>query len=225
MDRLNAIDFTVLWDNDGVLVDTEGFYFASSRDVLRSVGVELTLEQFQEISLRRGQSTLNLAAAQGLDEGRIAELRAARDLRFAELLAERSPAIDGAEAALASLAGRVGMGIVTSSQRKHFDIAHAQTGLLRYVDFILTREDYGRAKPDPDPYRTAVERFGLRPERCVAIEDSERGLASAVAAGLRCVVVRSSWTNDGDFRAALAVVPDVSRVPEIVLSLAQAATL
>lgn len=53
--------FAVLWDNDGVLVDTEERYFQATRMVLDTVGIELTLEQFKEISLRQGQSVLRLA--------------------------------------------------------------------------------------------------------------------------------------------------------------------
>lgn len=56
------MSFTVLWDKDGVLVDTEGLYFQATRAVLATVGVELTLEQFREISLRRGESTFQLRA-------------------------------------------------------------------------------------------------------------------------------------------------------------------
>jgi beta-phosphoglucomutase-like phosphatase (HAD superfamily) len=53
--------FTVLWDNDGVLVDTEGLYFQATKTVLQTVDVGLTPEQFKEISLRRGESTFVLA--------------------------------------------------------------------------------------------------------------------------------------------------------------------
>ena len=63
---------TILWDNDGVLVDTEGLYFQACREVLGSVGVDLTLDQFQEISLRRGESVLVLAAGRGIDQDGIA---------------------------------------------------------------------------------------------------------------------------------------------------------
>ena len=56
--------FTILWDNDGVLVDTEGLYFHATQTVLATVGIDLTAEQFKEISLRRGESTFKLAAEQ-----------------------------------------------------------------------------------------------------------------------------------------------------------------
>lgn len=106
--------FTVLWDNDGVLVDTEGLYFQATRIVLSTVGIDLTPEQFQDISLRRGGSTFQLAAARGIPADKIACLRAERDRIYAESL--RQPCvIDGAEEAVRSLYRKVRMGVVTST--------------------------------------------------------------------------------------------------------------
>ena len=109
------------------------------------------------------------------------------------------------------------MGIVTSAQRQHFEAIHERSGLVKYMDFVLTREDYVQTKPHPEPYLTAIRRHGLQPDQCVVVEDSQRGLASATAAGVDCIVVLSEWTRDGDFSGALAVADSIAEVPEIVL--------
>ena len=88
---------TILWDNDGVLVDTEGLYFRATQEVLRTVGIHLTANQFKEISLRRGESTFVVAADHGIADDEIARLRAEQDRRYAELLGSQSWTIDGAE--------------------------------------------------------------------------------------------------------------------------------
>jgi len=212
---------TILWDNDGVLVDTEGMYFRATQEVLRSVGVHLTADQFKEISLRRGESTFVLAAEQGIGEDEISRLRAERDRRYAELLGSQSWAIDAAEEVLQSLYGQVRMGVVTSARRVHFDTAHARTGLRQYLDFVLTREDYKLTKPHPEPYLTALARYDLRPEECIVVEDSERGLAAAAAAGLTCLVVLSDWSRDGDFSSAAKVLESIRDVPGEVLTWAR----
>jgi len=208
---------TVLWDNDGVLVETEGLYFRACQTVLRSVGVDLTPERFKEISLRKGESTLKLAAEQGHGDEQIERLRVERDDLYVALLREHACAIDGVEEVLRSLHGQVRMGVVTSTRREHFEIAHARCGLAQYLDFVVTHEDYQRSKPHPEPYLTAMKRHGLRPEQCVVVEDSERGLAAAKAAGLECLVVLSEWTKDGDFRDAGKVLNSVREVPGEVL--------
>jgi len=208
---------TILWDNDGVLVDTEGLYFQACKQVLGRVGIDLTLGQFKEISLRRGESTFVLAAERGIDADTVARLRKERDRLYAQLLGSRCPVNDGVEDVLQALQGRVGMGVVTSARRQHFEAAHAKSGVIQYMGFVLTREDYTNTKPHPEPYLTAMKRNGLRPEQCIVIEDSERGLAAATAAGVDCIIVLSEWTRDGNFSKAAAVVENISGVPEEVL--------
>ena len=77
---------TTLWDNDGVLVDTEGLYFRATQTVLKTVGIDLTAERFKEISLRRGESTFALAVEHGVQAAEISRLRAERDQIYADLL-------------------------------------------------------------------------------------------------------------------------------------------
>lgn len=208
---------TILWDNDGVLVDTEGLYFRATQEVLRSADVPLTANQFKEVSLRLGESCFILAAEHGVTEDEIRQLRAERDQMYAELLGSQSWAVDGAEDVLRSLHGQVRMGVVTSARRVHFETAHVNTDMRRHLDFELTREDYKESKPNPEPYLTALRRHNLRPEDCIVVEDSERGLAAATAAGLRCLVVLSHWTQDGDFGRADRVLQSIGDVPRAVL--------
>ena len=98
---------------------------------------------------------------------------------------------------------------MTSSEPGPFARTHARTGLLPHFELVLTRVDYTNAKPDPEPYLCAVSRLGLSPARCLVIEDSERGLRAAKAAGLSCWVVPSGLTASGNFAAADAVFPDL----------------
>ncbi len=202
----------VLWDNDGVLVDTEELYFRASREVLAGAGVELTRAHYMDVSMRQGLSVFDLAAAQGVDAERIEQLRAARNDLYSRLVSAGNLVIDGVAETLRALHGRVAMGIVTSSRRDHFELIHATTGLLPYFDFVLTREDFAQSKPHPDAYLAALDRAGLHADDCVAVEDSERGLVAANAAGLRCLVVPTALTRGGDFRAAHKVLRDVREV-------------
>lgn len=162
----------ILWDNDGVLVDTEELYFSATRDVLSKVGIDLTRDLFIQISLSQGRSTLDLAAEQGLSQEVIAQLRADRNRRYSDLLKGGVRVLDGVEDTLRQLYGKVAMGVVTSSRREHFEIIHRTSGLLNYFDFVLTREDYRRSKPDLDPFLTAIKRNGLKREHCIIVEDS-----------------------------------------------------
>lgn len=205
----------IFWDNDGVLVDTEILYYQASAELLRGVGVELTPVAFAEISLRRGESVFDLAAH--LPVAKLAGLRQARDLRYAELLQQTEVrVIAGVKEVLQEFSGRLRMGIVTSSQRRHFDLIHRTTGLRHYFDFILTREDYIQSKPHPEPYLAALARSGLRAQECLVVEDSERGLAAARQAGLRCVVVPGDLNRGSDFSAADHVLKNIRELPPLL---------
>ena len=201
----------VFWDNDGVLVDTEGLYFDATCAVLAQAGCALSREQFIELSLRQGRSAFD-PVRETLGEEAVERLRGERNARYAERLAAGIEALDGIETALAALHGRVVMGVVTSSNPEHFEIAHRSTGLLRYFDFVLTNRDYERTKPHPAPYLAALVRCGLAAEQCIAIEDSERGLAAARAAGLRCIVVPRGLTRGGSFDGAYRVLEHARQI-------------
>jgi HAD superfamily hydrolase (TIGR01509 family) len=192
----------LLWDNDGVLVDTEGLYFKATREVLATVGVELDEALYLQLFLREGRGAFHLARERGLDEAEIDTLRNARDARYAQLLETGSLLFAGVEQAVSALARQYRMAIVTSSLREHFELIHRSTRLLHHFELVLTHGDYLHAKPDPDPYLTALARLGLRADACLVIEDSERGLRAARAAGLRCWVVPSPLARDGSFAGA-----------------------
>ncbi|HVB86978.1 MAG TPA: HAD family phosphatase [Candidatus Dormibacteraeota bacterium] len=209
----------ILWDNDGVLVDTEGLFFQSTRRTLARIGIELRLQQFLELSMRQGRSAFDLAAARGWKGQQIADLKHERDRLYSEMLRRQGRVLPGVPETLRALHGRMRMAVVTSSQRQHFEALHANIGLAAYFEFVLAREDYRKAKPNPEPYLLALERLRMRAERCVAVEDSERGLAAARAAGIRCLVIPNNMTRDCSFPGATAILPGAAAVLDAVLVL------
>ena len=76
----------ILWDNDGVLVDTERLYFQATQRALAGAGIELTLDLYKEVSLRQGKSLFSLATQRGLTAEQIAALRLERDEIYTGLL-------------------------------------------------------------------------------------------------------------------------------------------
>ncbi len=190
----------LLWDHDGVLVDTEGLYHRATREMLAECGVELDDELYRQLLLVQGTGAWHLV--KGKSDAEIAALQARRNTRYVELITAGDVYIPGALEMIAELAPRRRMAIVTSSRRAHFDAIHRGRALPGYFEFVLAREDYAESKPDPEPYLTAVARMGVSPSECLVIEDSERGLRAAHAAGLACWVIPSALTAGSDFSRA-----------------------
>lgn len=203
-----AYDY-IFWDNDGVLVDTEGLYYQASRETLERIGFTLSPEQFAAISLASGRSVFELATS---DDDLMDQLRRQRNLRYAELLAGGNFVLPGVRETIAQLAKRYDMAIVTSSRRDHFNLIHADSNLLHLFNFILCREDYREAKPHPEPYQLALQRSGREASGCLVIEDSPRGLAAAKAAGLTCWVIPSDQTRGQDFPLADRVLGQIGEL-------------
>jgi HAD superfamily hydrolase (TIGR01509 family) len=207
----------ILWDNDGVLVDTEGLYYRATREILATAGVELDERSYVQLFLTEGRGAFHLARERGVSEERVAELRARRNARYCELLAGEEVLLPGVAEAVAALARRYRMAIVTSSDREPFEIAHRRAGLLGHFEFALTSEQYDRPKPDPEPYLIGLERLRIPKERCLAVEDSQRGLRAAKAAGLRCWVVPRGLSRGGSFAEADRVFESVSQIASELL--------
>jgi HAD superfamily hydrolase (TIGR01509 family) len=202
----------IFWDNDGVLVDTERLYFAATRQTLATAGINLTKEMYVKFNLIQGKGAWHLAKENGISAHEIEQMRDARNSLYGKLLGQQTNVIEGAGEVLGALYGKYIMGIVTSSRKDHFEIIHRYSGMLKYFDFLLTGDDYTKFKPDPEPYLLAVEKSGCKKEECIAIEDSERGLTSAKSAGIRCYIIPTELTRDGNFSGADKVLKSIKEI-------------
>jgi HAD superfamily hydrolase (TIGR01509 family) len=207
----------LLLDHDGVLVDTEFWYYTAGRRALADVGVTLDEEQYLR-DMSRGSGTWAQARAAGVDEQTISRQRNVRDAYYQEYLRTEAIEIDGVVDALAELSAYVRMAIVTTARRVDFEIIHEKREIRRFMDFVLLREDYQRAKPDPEPYLTGLRRFGATREETLAVEDSSRGLSSAAAAGIDCAVVDNRFTRGQDFSAARYRINTLGEVKGLILA-------
>lgn len=204
---------TIFWDNDGTLVDTEGPYFEATKTVLATVGLNINREWYIQTWIRNGKSTFAWVKEQGISEERISQLQLERDaLYMTYLKTGKIPVMEGVFEVLRALHGKIPMGIVTSSRPEHLAEIMKSTGLGIYFDFFITPEDVTRAKPFPDPYLLAWEKSGLEKSQCLVIEDNERGLRAAKAAGLTCFVVPNELSRDNDLSAADRVLGKLEEV-------------
>jgi beta-phosphoglucomutase-like phosphatase (HAD superfamily) len=108
------------------------------------------------------------------------------------------------------------MAVVSTSKRADFELIHRHRRIRQFFEFVLNIEDCAKAKPDPDPYLRALKRFNAHPEEAVAIEDSSRGLGSAIAAGLRCIIIHNNFTSTQDFTAAWRILGSLRELPDVL---------
>jgi HAD superfamily hydrolase (TIGR01509 family) len=208
----------ILFDHDGVLVDTEFWYFRSGQRALADIGVTLDKEQYLR-DLSEGRGTWTQARTAGVDEQSISRQRAVRDAYYQEYLSTEAIEIEGVVDALAELSTYVRMAIVTTAKRADFELIHENRQIRQFMDFVLVREDYDLAKPNPEPYLTGLKRFGAIKSEALVVEDSSRGLSSAVAAGIDCAVVANDFTKGQDFARATYRIDSLRELKDIILTL------
>lgn len=207
----------ILFDHDGVLVDTELWYFKAGERALAEIGVTLDQERYLR-DMSHGLGTWVQARAAGIDERVITRQREARDVYYQEYLRTEAIEIDGVLEALAELSRYVRMAIVTTAKRADFELIHEHRQIRSFMKFVLVREDYERSKPHPEPYLTGLERLGAAKDETLVVEDSSRGLSSAVAAGIDCAVVRNEFTRDQDLSRATYRIDTLAELKDIVLA-------
>jgi len=209
----------ILFDNDGVLVETEPWYYLATRRALASLALELPRDEYLA-NMANGISAWQAARDSEMPRAEITRGRAQRDRYYREYLMTEDIEIEGVIETLAELSETYRMAIVTTSKRPDFDLIHEHRSILDYMEFHLTEEDYQRAKPHPEPYLRGLQRFGATAAETVVVEDSARGLKSAIAAGIDCIVVANDFTATHDLSQATASVARFSDLPSAIKSLA-----
>ena len=208
----------ILFDHDGVLVNTEHWYYMANKRALAELEIDLPLPAYLEL-MADGTKVWTLAQAVGVDDQRIAAARARRDNYYQQYLLTEDIEIGGVTETLKELSSICRMAIVTTSRRVDFELIHRDRQIIDYMDFVLTVEDYPRAKPHPDPYLSALHRFQASADQAIVVEDSARGLKSAVAAGVDCIVVHNDFTASHDLSAAILKIGDFRELPMIMAAL------
>ena len=198
-----------------MLVETEVWDFRANVKVLKELGVTLHEDEYLEL-MAVGKTSWEVARAQGISEETIVQTRYKRDEYYQEYLKNEDIEINGVEDILQELKRKYQMAIITTSRRVDFELIHAQRNITRYMDFVLCVEDYPRAKPYPDPYLAGLEKFKAKKEETLVVEDSQRGLKSAVAANIDCIIVKNDFVSSHDFSSAKHKIDNLSGLLNIL---------
>jgi HAD superfamily hydrolase (TIGR01509 family) len=206
----------LLFDFDGLLVDTESVARLAYEELYREHGYELPLDQWATLIGTIGapwdpDAHLEELVGRPLDRAALAERRRTRELGLADL-EELRPGVED----YFSDAERLGLktAVVSSSDTSWIQRHLSRLGRLEGLDAIVAANgDTARAKPRPDLYLEALELLGLEPGEAIAFEDSPNGIRAAKSAGLFCVAVPNPITATMAFDDADLVLESLSDLP------------
>lgn len=197
----------IIFDFDGVIVDTERFHFQALQRVLDEEHIPLTWEQYVESYLAMDDKNCfhTVLARHGRDvtPEMLKELTERKMTYFFSDAADSVSLFPGVENFIRQVAQKNPLAIASGALREEIEFILAKVGLREYFRVVVAAEDVKRGKPDPEAYMTALDRLNrlgsgtpVTPSECLVIEDSRHGVAAATAAGMRCLAVANSYTPE-----------------------------
>lgn len=196
----------VLWDMDGVIVDTAPYHFAAWQQVFEKRGVKFTRAEFKRSFGRRNDSIIPDILDKSISAAEIAVIVKEKEAIFRRLGRNKIKPFPGAVNLIKRLAEHsIKMALVTSTPVRNIEVVLSGLGIADLFQTVISGEDVTKGKPDPEGFLLAAERLGIKPGDCVVIEDSTAGVSAAKKAGMHCVAITNTRPRSKLTRADLII--------------------
>lgn len=182
----------VIWDMDGVLVDTGEFHFQSWMDTLPDYGIPFSRQIFNETFGMNNEGILKLLMGEDFDPRLITEISERKEASFRQAIRSRVKALPGAISLLDSIqAAGIHQAIASSAPEANIDAVVEDLDLKHYFSAIVSAAEMP-GKPNPAVFIAAAGRLNAPAAQCVVIEDGIPGVEAAVRAGMKCIAVTTT---------------------------------
>ncbi len=211
----------VIFDMDGLLIDSEPLWRVAMIELFAGVGVELDEDRCRETMGLRIDEVVDVWYERepwtGLAPGQLSD---AINRRVIELVEEAADIQPGVQQSIDFVATKgVAIGLASSSGYALIDAGLGRAGIRDYFDVVHSAQDEKNGKPNPDVYLSAAAKLGVEPEACIAVEDSPNGILAAKAAKMRCLVVPDpDLRRDPAYLLADAIVDSLEEFDERIWS-------
>lgn len=192
----------ILFDSDGVVADTDNIYFEINSELIQNYGIKHTREDYIKYSFLS-----DLGSAGFLKQNHVEDIigfKNERNQKFIQRVKTGQSVMASTVSEIAELSKKYKIGIVTNAGREVFTAVYEKSGLLEWIDLIISREKYINPKPAPDCYLRAIGELNIPADQLIVVEDSPRGIAAARSAGLKTIHLQNKHfpevTADADFK-------------------------
>ena len=209
----------ILFDMDGVLMNTEALHYAIWQQVFAERGLTIDFEHYKGCI-----GSTNARLMELIDEGYGVDFRGDESLiqRFFQRRQEHIrthgvPPIEGVAPTLAQLQAQgYRMAVASSSPRTSIESCLHSLQLESFFEVLFSSEQVARPKPAPDVFLAAAAAMGAAPADCVVVEDSTNGTRAAKAAGMRCIGFVNPDSGDQDLSAADVLIRRFAELLEVI---------
>lgn len=196
----------MLWDMDGVVVDTAPFHFEAWQQTFAKLGVKYSLVEFKESFGRRNEAIIPEIMGEPVSPEEIAAIAREKEALFRRLARGKIKPFPGAVELLQRLSkSNIKMALVSSTPPRNIDSVLQSLEIKEYFQIIISGADVTKGKPDPECFLLAASRLGVGPENCVVIEDSTAGVSAAKSAGMKCIAITNTRRRNQLKKADLVI--------------------
>jgi HAD superfamily hydrolase (TIGR01509 family) len=207
----------IIFDMDGLMIDTEPMYWEVGRGIAKKYGAVCTDETFRKMMGRERLQAMKIFAEQcGISAATPQQLLDEREVLMVKRFAAGVEPMAGLHEMLEKFQGRLKFAVATSSPKKFTDVLLPALGLDRYFDVIQSADDIVHGKPEPEIYLKAAARLGVEPGNCFVLEDSPAGALAGHRAGAYVIAVPSPLTSGEDFSFAGARASNLHEAAAII---------
>lgn len=189
----------VLFDMDGVLIDAKDWHYEALNKALGLFGMEIN--RYDHLTTFDGLPTKvkleMISERYYLPASLHSFINELKQAYTADLIYQKCHPMFHHEYALSRLhCSGYKIAVCSNSVRTTIELMMNKSNLMPYLDLIISNEDVTRAKPDPEMYQTAIERFGLSPEECLVVEDNPNGIQAGKASGAHVLEVATVYDTN-----------------------------
>jgi HAD superfamily hydrolase (TIGR01509 family) len=200
---------SLIFDMDGLMVDSERLYLEVERDMARRYGKEFGLEAWQMMMGLKPEEGMRIFVEElGLPITPEQAL-AMRDVEMRKKYREEAEPMPGLYHILEVFDGKLALAVCTGAQREFMEIVVDKLGIRGRFSVLQTADEVERGKPDPGVYLACCAKLGLAPQACAVLEDCENGALAAARAGCYTIAVPTEHSKEQDFRCADFVAADL----------------
>lgn len=186
-------NFAVIWDMDGVIVNTEKEHFQSWQYAFSKRGVIFTEADFKSRFGMRNDAIVRSIMGEAVPQAEIEQMAKDKEENFAEIVRNHIKPCPGAMELLAALNNTgVKMAIASSAPVSNIRLLLGTLGILDYFQQFVSGREVTESKPSPQIYLFAAQKLGVKPEICIVVEDAVAGVKGAKRAGMYCIGVTTT---------------------------------
>ena len=183
----------VLWDMDGVIVDSGLYHMRSWQETFHQTGITFTDENFKHVFGMRNDEIIHAMLGKDFTQEKFEAIAQAKEVAFRRLIKDNVKALPGVLKLLADInAAGFRQALVSSTPLENIDLITGTLGIKHYFQYIISGYDVTEGKPSPQGYLLAARRLGVSPENCIVIEDAVAGVRAAKNGGMKCIAVTNT---------------------------------